>query len=77
MPTRICFSGIGGDAITVEESPDQILEVMSNRYGTPVLLTRNGPHDCVYINPERIACWYPSADRGEPYVVSRPFKGPI
>ena len=43
MPTRICFSGIGGDAITVEETPEQILDVMSNRYGTPVLLTRNGP----------------------------------
>jgi hypothetical protein len=76
MPTTVCFSGVGGDAITVEESPEQILDVLEDRHGTAVLLTRKGVHDGVYINPDRIACWYPS-DRYEPRVVPRPFVGPI
>jgi hypothetical protein len=77
MPTLICFSGLGGDAITVEESPERILHVMTDHRGTPLLLTRNGAHDGVYINPARIACWYPSSGDGEPVVVPRPFRGPI
>jgi hypothetical protein len=76
MPTTVCFSGVGGDAITVEESPEQILGVLEDRHGTAVLLTLNGVHDGVYINPERIACWYPS-DTGQPPIVPRPFMGPI
>jgi hypothetical protein len=77
VPTTVCFSGIGGDAITVEESPEQILDVLTGRNGTAVLLTLNGIHDAVYINPDRIACWYPSASRREPVVVPRPFIGPV
>jgi hypothetical protein len=77
MATTVCFSGVGGDAITVEESPEQILDVLADRNGTAVLLTLNGAHDGVYINPERIACWYPSSGKGEPRVVARPFIGPI
>jgi hypothetical protein len=76
MPTMVCFSGVGGDAITVEESPEQILDVLKDRHGTAVLLTLNGVHDGVYINAERIACWYPSRNF-EPHVVPRPFIGPI
>jgi hypothetical protein len=76
MPTMICFSGLGGDAITVEESPEQILDVLSDRNGTALFLTRNGRHDRVYINPERIACWYPSSDEHESPIVP-PFIGPI
>ena len=64
MPTMLCFSGVGGDAITVEESPEQILDVLADRHGTAVLLTLDGVHDGVYINPERIACWYPSCRQG-------------
>ena len=78
MPTLICFSGLGGDAITVEEAPERVLRVLSGGDGTPLLLTRNGRHDGVYVNPSRIACWYPSSgDAGDPPVVPRPFKGPI
>jgi hypothetical protein len=77
MATRICFSGVGGDAVTVEESPEQILHVFSDRHGSPMLLTRNGQHDGVYVNPDRIACWYPSSGEGEPRMVPRPFKGTI
>jgi hypothetical protein len=76
MPTTVCFSGVGGDAITVEESPEQILDVLEDRHGTAVLLTLNGVHDGVYINPERIACWYPS-DTGQPPMVPRRFMGTI
>jgi hypothetical protein len=76
MPTMICFSGLGGDAIAVEETPEQILDVLSDLKGTALFLTRNGRHDGVYINPERIACWYPSSGDNEPPVV-RPFVGPI
>ena len=77
MPTTVCFSGVGGDAITVEESPRQILDVLADRHGTAVLLTLNGVHDGVYINPERIACWYPSSGTGKPQMLPRPFIGPI
>jgi hypothetical protein len=79
MPTTVCFSGVGGDAITVAESPEQILVVMEDRHSgtTAVLLTLNGVHDGVYINPDRIACWYPSYGKREPQVVPRPFMGPI
>jgi hypothetical protein len=77
MPTTVCFSGVGGDAITVEESPEQILHVLTDRRGTPVLLTRKGPQDSVYINPDRIACWYPSSGEVAPRFVPRPFIGPI
>ena len=76
MPTTVCFSGVGGDAITVEESPQQILDVLEDRDGTAVRLTRNGVHEGVYVNPDRIACWYPT-EKGEPLVVPRPFVGPI
>jgi hypothetical protein len=76
MPTTVCFSGVGGDAITVEESPEQILDVLEDRHGTAVLLTLNGVHDGVYINPERIACWYPT-DTGQPPMVPRRFMGTI
>jgi hypothetical protein len=77
MPTMVCFSGVGGDAITVEESPEQILDVLKDRQGIAVLLTLNGVHAGVYINAERIACWYPSRPKGEPQLVPRPFIGPI
>jgi hypothetical protein len=77
MPTMVCFSGVGGDGITVEESPEQIRDVMEDRRGTAVLLTRNGVHDDVYVNPDRIACWYPSSDVAEPRTAPRPFIGPI
>ena len=77
MPTTVCFSGVGGDSITVEESPEQILDVLEDRNDTPVLLTLNGVHDGVYINPNRIACWYPSPRWCEPRVVPRSFVGPI
>ena len=77
MPTTVCFSGVGGDEITVEESPEQILGVLEDRHGTAVLLTLNGVYDGVYINPDRIACWYPSYGKGEPQTVPRPFIGPI
>jgi hypothetical protein len=76
MATMICFSGVGGDGITVEESPEQILDGLSDRNGTALFLTRNGRHDGVYINPERIACWYPSSGEDETPIV-RPFIGPI
>jgi hypothetical protein len=77
MPTMVCFSCVGGDGITVEESPEQILDVFRERDGTALLLTRNGRHDGVYINPERIACWYPSSGQDEPPIVPRPFIGRI
>ena len=77
MPTMVCFSGVGGDAITVEESPEQILDMLKDRQGIAVLLTLNGVHAGVYINAERIACWYPSRPNGEPQLVPRPFIGPI
>jgi hypothetical protein len=78
MPTLICFSGLGGDGITVEETPEQVLNVLSGGSGDPLRLTRNGGREGVYINPGRIACWYPSS--GDPTntpVVARPFRGPI
>ena len=78
MPTLICFSGLGGDGITVEETPEHVLDVLRGGAGKPLLLTRNGRHDEVYINPSRIACWYPSSgEMGAPPVVPRPFQGPI
>jgi len=77
MPTMVCFSGVGGDGITVEESPEQILDVLKDRQSIAVLLTLNGVHDGVYINAERIACWYPSHANGEPRMIPRPFMGPI
>jgi hypothetical protein len=77
MPTTVCFSGVGGDEITVEESPEQILDVLADRSATAVLLTLNGVHDGVYINPDRIACWYPSSGKDRPLMVPRPFIGPI
>jgi hypothetical protein len=77
MPTTLCFSGVGGDAITVEESPEQIMDVLADRHGTAVLLTLNGVHDGVYINPERIACWYPSSGKAKPQMLPRPFIGSI
>jgi hypothetical protein len=78
MATMIRFSGVGGDSITVEESPEQIRDVLGNGHGSPMLLTRNGVHEGVYINPERIACWYPSSSGDEePPVVPLPFRGPI
>lgn len=76
MPTMVCFSGVGGDGITVEESPEQILDVLSHRNGRALFLTRNGRHDGVYINPQRVACWYASPGDDEPPVV-RPFSGSI
>jgi hypothetical protein len=76
MATMICFSGVGGDGITVEESPEQILDVLKDRHGTAVLLTLNGVRDGVYINADRIACWYTSR-KGEPPFVPRPFIGTI
>jgi hypothetical protein len=76
MPTLICFSGVGGDDITVEETPEHVLRGLST--GHPLVLTRNGDHEEVYVNPSRIACWYPSTgDVGDPPMVPRPFKGPI
>jgi hypothetical protein len=78
MPTLICFSGVGGDAIAVEETPEQVLRVLNTGRGTPLLLTRDGAHEGVYINPGRIACWYPtSGDDVAPRVVPRPFRGTI
>jgi hypothetical protein len=78
MPTLICFSGLGGDGITVEETPEDVLNVLSDGDGHPLLLTRNGRRDGVYVNPSRIACWYPSSgDATDTPVVPRPFKGPI
>ena len=78
MPTLICFSGLGGDGITVEETPEHVLDVLSGGHGGPLLLTRNGRREGVYVNPSRIACWYPSSgDAAAPYVVPRPFTGPI
>ena len=77
MPTTVRFSGAGGDSITVEESPQQILEELRERHGNAVLLTLNGAHAGVYVNPDRIACWHPSSGSSEPHVVSRPFMGPI
>jgi hypothetical protein len=77
MPTTVCFSGVGGDEITVEESPEQILDVLAEPNGTAVLLTLNGVHDGVYINPDRIACWYASDGNDQPQTVPRPFIGPI
>jgi hypothetical protein len=76
MATIVCFSGVGGDGITVEESPEQVLDVLKDRNGNAVLLTLNGAHDGVYINADRIACWYPNRN-GEPVLVPRPFIGPI
>ena len=77
MPTKVCFSGVCGDGITVEESPEQILDVLKDRQSVVVLLTLNGVHGGVYINAERIACWYASRVNGEPQLVPRPFLGPI
>lgn len=77
MSSTVRFSGVGGDAITVEESPEQILDVLRNRPATAVLLTLNGIHDGIYVNPDRIACWYPSTGNAEPQMVPRPFIGPI
>jgi hypothetical protein len=78
MPTLICFSGLGGDGITVEETPELVLQGLSRSSGDPLLLTRNGDHKGVYVIPSRIACWYPSAgDNADPPMVPRPFKGPI
>jgi hypothetical protein len=77
MPSTVRFSGVGGDAITVEESPEQILDVLRDRPATAVLLTLNGVHDGIYVNPDRIACWYPSTENAEPQMVPRPFIGPI
>jgi hypothetical protein len=78
MPTLICFSGVGGDGITVEETPERVLDVLSGGDGNPLLLTRNGGREGVYVNPRRVACWYPSSgDASDPIVVPRPFKGPI
>ena len=57
MPTLICFSGLGGDGITVEETPEHVLAGLSGADGHPLLLTRNGRRDGVYVNPSRIACW--------------------
>jgi hypothetical protein len=78
MATVICFSGLGGDSITVEETPEQLLQVVRDSCGIPLRLTLHGLRDGVYINPERIACWYPSVDEGrDPPLVARPFKGAI
>jgi hypothetical protein len=78
MPTLICFSGLGGDGITVEETPEHVLQGLSDSSGHPLLLTRNGDHEEIYVNPSRIACWYPSSgDIGDPPMVPRPFRGPI
>jgi hypothetical protein len=79
VSTVIRFSGAGGDSITVDESPEDVLDVFSCSNGLPLRLTRGGSHDGVYINPERIACWYPSADVDavpDPVIVRR-FRGPI
>jgi hypothetical protein len=78
MATVICFSGLGGDSITVEETPEQLLQGLRDGGGIPLRLTRNDLHDGVYINPDRIACWYPSVGDGRdaPFV-ARPFQGPI
>ena len=73
----VCFSGVGGDAITVAESPEQVLDLLRAPHGTAVLLTLNGVHDGVYINPDRIACWHVSSRDREPHMVPRPFMGPI
>ena len=32
MPTLICFSGVGGDDITVEETPEHVLRGLSTGY---------------------------------------------
>jgi hypothetical protein len=78
MATVICFSGLGGDSITVEETPEQLLQVLHDSNGIPPRLTLNGLRDGVYINPDRIACWYPSVGEVlDPPLVPRPFKGPI
>jgi hypothetical protein len=78
MPTLICFSGVGGDGITVEETPEHVLEGLSDSHGHPLLLTRNGDRGGVYVNPSRIACWYPSSgDSWDTPVVPRPHRGPI
>jgi hypothetical protein len=78
MPTTICFSGLGGDSIVVEETSEQLSQVLSTRQGAPLRLTRDGCHDGVYVNPDRIACWYPSAGGAvERPVVARRFRGPI
>ena len=79
MPTVIRFSGIGGDSITVDESPDDVLHAFSGSHGGPLRLTRDGASEGIYINPARVACWYPSG-AGEPvdlHVVGRRFTGPI
>jgi hypothetical protein len=36
MPTLICFSGLGGDGITVEETPEHVLDVLSGGHGGPL-----------------------------------------
>jgi hypothetical protein len=78
MPTLICFSGLGGDGITVEETPERVLDVLRGGDGRPLLLTRNGLRGGVYVNPSRIACWYPSTcPVPDPPPMPRPFKGPI
>jgi hypothetical protein len=80
MPTIIRFSGVGGDSITVDESPDDVLHAFSGSHGGPLRLTRDGTPDGIYINPARVACWYPSGGAGEMAevpVIGRHFTGPI
>ena len=78
MPTLICFSGLGGDGITVEETPEHVLAGLSGGDGHPLFLTRNGRREGIYVNPSRIACWYVSSgDNADPPMVPRPFRGPI
>jgi hypothetical protein len=78
MATLICFSGLGGDGITVEETPEHVLDVLRGGDGKALLLTRNGRRGHVYVNPNRIACWYPSTGgTPDPPPMPRPFKGPI
>ena len=78
MPTVISFSGLDGDSITVEQTPEQVSELVAGNGGGAVRLTRDGHHDGVYVNPGRIAWWHPCpGGAAEPPVVARPFHGPI
>ena len=79
MPTVIRFSGVIGDSITVDEGSDDVLDAFSGSHGGPIRLTRDGCPDGVYINPARVACWYPSGagEVADGPVLARRFTGPI
>ena len=62
MPTRIVFAapGVKGGVLTqvFVEEPDQVLEAITAKGGSPFTLTaRTSREEAVYINPSSIAYW--------------------